>query len=42
MTGRYVDAGGVETYYEVDGEGEPVILLHGGFLGGAGQASTPR
>ena len=26
----YVDAGGVRTYYEIVGEGEPVILLHGG------------
>jgi pimeloyl-ACP methyl ester carboxylesterase len=29
--GRYVDAGGVRTYYEVEGEGEPLVLLHGGF-----------
>jgi pimeloyl-ACP methyl ester carboxylesterase len=28
--GGYVDAGGVRTYYEVAGEGEPLILLHGG------------
>ncbi len=28
--GDYVDAGGVRMYYEVDGEGEPVLLLHGG------------
>ncbi len=26
----YVDAGGVSTYYEVDGSGEPLMLLHGG------------
>jgi pimeloyl-ACP methyl ester carboxylesterase len=26
-----VDAGGVHTYYEVQGSGEPLILLHGGF-----------
>ncbi len=26
----YVDAGGVRTYYEIVGEGEPVLLLHGG------------
>ena len=26
----YIDAGGVSTYYEVDGAGEPLILLHGG------------
>ncbi len=27
----YVEAGGVNTYYEVEGTGEPLILLHGGF-----------
>jgi pimeloyl-ACP methyl ester carboxylesterase len=26
-----VDAAGLRTYYEVDGSGEPVMLLHGGF-----------
>lgn len=30
-SGSYVDAGGVHTYYEVSGEGEPLLLLHGGF-----------
>jgi pimeloyl-ACP methyl ester carboxylesterase len=30
--GRRIDANGVDTYYEMDGEGEPVILLHGGFV----------
>lgn len=29
--GSYVDAGGVRTYYEVRGSGDPLILLHGGF-----------
>jgi pimeloyl-ACP methyl ester carboxylesterase len=29
--GEYVDAGGLHTYYEVSGEGEPLLLLHGGF-----------
>src|SRR4051794_33250491 len=29
--GKYVDAGGVHTYYEVAGAGEPLVLLHGGF-----------
>jgi pimeloyl-ACP methyl ester carboxylesterase len=29
--GNYVDAGGLRTYYEVSGEGEPLLLLHGGF-----------
>jgi len=27
--GAYVDAGGVNTYYESHGEGEPLLLLHG-------------
>lgn len=29
-SGSYVDANGVHTYYEVDGRGEPLVLLHGG------------
>ena len=29
--GEYVDAGGLRTYYEASGEGEPLLLLHGGF-----------
>lgn len=29
--GEYLDAGGVHTYYEVAGQGEPLLLLHGGF-----------
>jgi pimeloyl-ACP methyl ester carboxylesterase len=29
--GSYVDAGGVKTYYEVIGAGDPLVLLHGGF-----------
>jgi pimeloyl-ACP methyl ester carboxylesterase len=28
--GEYVNAGGVRTYYETHGEGEPLLLLHGG------------
>lgn len=28
--GNYVDANGVHTYYETDGSGEPLLLLHGG------------
>lgn len=28
--GAYVDANGVRTYYEVEGAGEPLVLLHGG------------
>ena len=27
----YVDADGVRTYYEIEGTGEPLLLLHGGF-----------
>jgi pimeloyl-ACP methyl ester carboxylesterase len=29
--GHDVAAGGLRTYYEVSGEGEPLLLLHGGF-----------
>jgi pimeloyl-ACP methyl ester carboxylesterase len=29
--GDYLDAGGVHTYFEVVGHGEPLLLLHGGF-----------
>jgi len=28
--GDYVDAGGLNTYYEVNGAGDPLLLLHGG------------
>lgn len=28
--GKYVTAGGVRTYYEEHGEGEPLLLMHGG------------
>lgn len=28
--GDYLDANGVHTYYEIDGSGEPLVLLHGG------------
>ena len=28
--GEYIEAGGLRTYYEVHGDGEPVVLLHGG------------
>ena len=30
-TGRYVNTGDANIYYEVYGEGRPVVLLHGGF-----------
>lgn len=29
--GQYVELKGVKTWYEVDGEGDPLLLLHGGF-----------
>jgi pimeloyl-ACP methyl ester carboxylesterase len=29
--GQYVELPGVRTWYEVEGAGEPVVLLHGGF-----------
>ncbi len=31
MTGEYVSVNGLSTYYEVHGEGEPLLLMHGGF-----------
>ena len=30
--GQYVDAGGVRTYYEVSGDGDPLIFLGGGLV----------
>lgn len=30
--GKYVDAGGVHTYYEVSGDGDPLIFLGGGLV----------
>ncbi len=29
-TGKYIEANGLRVYYEVYGEGEPLLLLHGG------------
>ena len=29
--GEYVELPGVRTWYEVEGQGEPLLLLHGGF-----------
>jgi pimeloyl-ACP methyl ester carboxylesterase len=41
--GEYVDAGGVRTYYEVHGDGDPALLLHGGFEGAESWgAQTPE
>jgi pimeloyl-ACP methyl ester carboxylesterase len=31
MESGYVEANGVHTYYEVVGQGDPLLLLHGGF-----------
>ena len=31
MSGDYVTANSVQTYYEVHGEGDPLLLMHGGF-----------
>jgi pimeloyl-ACP methyl ester carboxylesterase len=28
--GAYLDVAGVHMYYEVSGDGDPVVLLHGG------------
>ena len=29
--GDYVDVSGLSTYYEANGAGDPLLLLHGGF-----------
>ncbi len=29
--GQYINVNGLNTYYEVHGEGEPLLLMHGGF-----------
>jgi hypothetical protein len=31
----YVDVGGLRTWHEMTGEGEPLVLLHGAFGGAA-------
>jgi pimeloyl-ACP methyl ester carboxylesterase len=30
MNGRYADVNGIRLYYEIHGEGEPLVLIHGG------------
>jgi pimeloyl-ACP methyl ester carboxylesterase len=30
MAGAHIEADGLRVYYEVYGEGEPLLLLHGG------------
>jgi pimeloyl-ACP methyl ester carboxylesterase len=32
MTGKYADVNGLKMYYEVHGQGEPIVVLHGGFM----------
>lgn len=34
QTGRYVQANGLDIYYEEQGEGQPLLLIHGGALTG--------
>jgi pimeloyl-ACP methyl ester carboxylesterase len=29
-TAKYIEANGLKIYYEVHGEGEPLLLVHGG------------
>jgi len=31
-TGKYVNVNGMKMYYEVSGKGEPLIVLHGGYM----------
>ena len=30
--GDYVEINGMKTYYEVSGEGEPLVVLHGAYM----------
>lgn len=32
-TSGYVPVNGLEMYYEIHGDGEPLVLLHGAFSG---------
>lgn len=38
--GKYANVNGIEVYYEVYGEGEPLLLIHGN--GGSIKSSTPK
>ena len=38
-TGAYADVNGLHLYYEIDGTGRPLVLLHGGL--GAGEMMAP-
>ena len=38
-TGKHAAVNGLEMYYEIHGEGEPLILLHGGV---GAMDGTPR
>ena len=46
VSSGYVNANGVNYYYEVHGEGEPLLLLHGGLqavvAGSTGSSSCSR
>jgi pimeloyl-ACP methyl ester carboxylesterase len=39
-TGQYADVNGVHLYYEVHGQGRPLVLLHGGLFSGEAFAPT--
>jgi hypothetical protein len=30
---EYIEVAGLRTWHEVSGEGDPLVLLHGGFVG---------
>lgn len=39
MAGDYVTVNGVRTYYEIEGAGEPLVLMHGGFMSSEGMVT---
>jgi hypothetical protein len=39
VTGQYADINGLHVYYEIHGEGRPLIALHRGL--GSGEMSAP-